>query len=127
MNEMDTVKKKAEFLTLFPDAQGNVMMTCRKLNMSRSTYYLWMTTDKDFAEQANDVQEGLIDMTETYLHKNIKNGNVAAQIFFLKTKAKNRGYIETQDHTTGGKPIHNLDLSKVPTELLEKLYEHIEE
>ena len=34
---------------------------------------------------------------ESHLHKLIRDGNPAATIFFLKTKGKNRGYVERQE------------------------------
>ena len=46
-----------------------------------------------------------MDFAETHLHKLIQEGNPAATIFFLKTKGKRRGYVETQDITTDGKPL----------------------
>ena len=43
-----------------------------------------------------DVEEGLIDLCETKLMQQINEGNLTAIIFFLKTKGKQRGYIEGQ-------------------------------
>ena len=38
-----------------------------------------------------------MDFTESALRKLIKKGNVIATIFKLKTKGKDRGYIEKQE------------------------------
>ena len=46
------------------------------------------------------------DFAESELMKLIKDGNVAATIFFLKTQGKARGYIERQEVTgADGAPI----------------------
>jgi hypothetical protein len=39
-----------------------------------------------------------IDFAESQLHKQIKEGSTAATIFFLKTKGKQRGYVERIEH-----------------------------
>ena len=39
----------------------------------------------------------MIDFAESSLYKQIKDGNTSATIFFLKTQAKRRGYIEKQE------------------------------
>ena len=38
-------------------------------------------------------------MAESQLHKQILKGNTSATIFYLKTKGKNRGYVERHEHT----------------------------
>ena len=38
-----------------------------------------------------------IDFAESQLHKQIRDGNSTATIFFLKTKGKKRGYVERQE------------------------------
>lgn len=43
-----------------------------------------------------DVDEGLIDLSESRLMQAINDGNLTAIIFYLKTKGKSRGYIEGQ-------------------------------
>ena len=40
-----------------------------------------------------------LDMAESQLHKQILGGNTSATIFYLKTKGKNRGYVERHEHT----------------------------
>ena len=39
------------------------------------------------------------DFVEGELYKQIKRGNIAAIIFYLKTQAKDRGYVERQEVT----------------------------
>ena len=49
----------------------------------------------EFAEREEDIREGVIDMAECKLIELMKDGNIAATIFFLKTQGKSRGYIES--------------------------------
>lgn len=46
-----------------------------------------------------DRRERLIDHVESRLHSEIDKGNVTAIIFYLKTQAKDRGYVERQELT----------------------------
>jgi hypothetical protein len=54
------------------------------------------------------------DFVEGELFKQIKRGNIAAIIFFLKTQAKDRGYVERQEVTgaDGGAIVVNWDDSE---------------
>jgi len=45
------------------------------------------------------------DFVEGELYKQIKRGNIAAIIFYLKTQAKDRGYVERQE-VTGAEGSH---------------------
>ena len=73
-----------------------------------------MDKEESFRFVVEEIQESLIDDAESELQKLIKDGNTAAILFFLKTKAKARGYIERQeqDITSKGEKISiniNLD------------------
>ena len=47
-----------------------------------------------------------IDLSEASLLRQIQNNNTSATIFYLKTKGKNRGYVErTEIMATGIEPI----------------------
>jgi hypothetical protein len=55
-----------------------------------------MDKDPKFKKMVEDIQEQAIDYVESQLFKNIREGNITGQIFYLKTKGKHRGYIEKQ-------------------------------
>ena len=90
------VRLKPKFLQALELSAGNISRACMSVRINRSTYYDWLEKDPAFAESVDDVKESLIDLVESKLLENIKRGNVAAQIFFLKTRAKSRGYDEKQ-------------------------------
>jgi hypothetical protein len=48
-------------------------------------------------QQLKKYRDVAIDFAESQLHKQIKEGNSTATIFFLKTKGKKRGYVERQE------------------------------
>jgi hypothetical protein len=76
---------------------GVVTTACRKVGIGRTTYYEYYNTDLKFKEEIDDLQNVALDFAESQLHKQIKEGNSTATIFFLKTKGKKRGYIERQE------------------------------
>jgi hypothetical protein len=92
-------KKKAEFLQVYSQKANNVHLTCKAVGISRATFYAWIRDDDDFRETIWHVEEGDIDAAETALKRQVLDGNITAIIFYLKTKGKNRGYVERQELT----------------------------
>jgi len=96
-----TLKKK--FLLIYAKKMANISEACKALKMSRRTYYDWMENDPKFVEIIEDIQEDEIDWAESKLKERIKEKDTTANIFFLKTKGKKRGYIEkTESEFSGG-------------------------
>lgn len=92
----NSIKKKA-FLAKMESTLGNITASCKAANIARSTYYEWMEKDPKFAAAVNELAEANIDFAESCLKQQIKDGNTTATIFYLKTKGKSRGYIETHE------------------------------
>ena len=106
-------KNKEKFLVLLAKNAGNVSSTCKAFNINRGTYYNWLEDDS-FKAIVDDIQESLIDNAESKLQKLINEDSPVAILFYLKTRAKSRGYIERQetDITSKGEKISiniNLD------------------
>jgi ACT domain-containing protein len=76
---------------------GVVTTACKQVGIARSTFYEYLKNDKDFADNVKDIQDIALDFAESQLHKQIQSGNTSATIFYLKTKGKNRGYVERQE------------------------------
>ena len=91
--------KKDDVLRTLEQALGVVTTACRSAKISRDTFYRWMKEDAEFARQVEDINEIALDFAESQLHQQIKDGNTSATIFYLKSKAKKRGYIERQEIT----------------------------
>lgn len=81
-------KKFLESLSA-PHSAGNISYACKKTGLSRQTIYNWQNEDKEFkAEMEKCIQEGkssIADLAEEALVKKIKEGNITAIIFTLKS------------------------------------------
>ena len=90
------ILKKETFLAALLNSDGNISKACGQTNISRTTIYDWIKKDDGFKDKVSYVSEELLDMVEDQLLKQIRNGNLTATIFYLKTKGQARGYIEKQ-------------------------------
>jgi hypothetical protein len=100
---------KKDFLEAYELSLANITTACKRLGISRQTYYNWLNNDSDFAEAVGNIQEGLLDFAESMLLKKIKEGGTTELIFYLKTKGKKRGYVERQE--IAGADGNKLDVS----------------
>lgn len=98
-------KKKKDVLNALEKTLGVVTSACRQVGISRELFYQWMRSDEEFKKQVDSINEIAIDFAETELFKQIKEGNPTATIFYLKTKAKHRGYIERQENILSVNPF----------------------
>ena len=96
--------KKKLFIERYFAKTGNVSAICKELKIDRGTYYQWMKKDLDFRQAIEDEREGLIDFVESKAFNLINDKNPTMIIFFLKTQAKKRGYVETVG-LTADKPL----------------------
>nr|DAP27680.1 MAG TPA: putative terminase small subunit [Caudoviricetes sp.] len=74
-------------------------MACRQANIkSRTTYYRWLEND-EFRDAVENVNESFIDLAESQLRAAVSRGDMNAVFFLLKTKGKNRGYVERTEQS----------------------------
>lgn len=108
MANSNTSDNKKRMLKALEDALGVVSMAARTASIDRSTHYQWLKDDENYAAQVESIKDIAVDFAESKLHMRIKEGSDTAIIFFLKTQAKARGYVEKQqiDHTTDGEKIN---------------------
>lgn len=92
-----TEQHKKAMLEALEKSLGVVTTACKKAGVGRTMHYEWLKSDPEYKEAVNDLQDITLDFAESQLHKQIQDGNTTATIFFLKTKGKNRGYVESQD------------------------------
>jgi hypothetical protein len=91
-DKTDTNKKN--LLIGLEKSLGIVTSACKNAGVSRETHYKYMREDLEYSKAVKDIEEIAKDFAETQLHKQINEGNVTSIIFYLKSKAKDRGYIE---------------------------------
>jgi len=114
---------KKALLKALEKSMGNVSEACKMAGLNRTTYYRYYKEDPNFKATVDDIAEENLDFAEGQLLKLIKGveiettiffmykGEVIAQpvikkhipdktaiIFYLKTKGKKRGYVESQEN-----------------------------
>ena len=94
-----TEQHKKAIIEALEKSLGVVTTACKNVGIGRTTFYGWIQEDEEFAKEVDDIQNITLDFAESQLHKQIKDGNTTATIFYLKTKGKKRGYIERQEIT----------------------------
>lgn len=121
----DTENNKIKMLEALEETKGIVTHASRKVGITPQTFYNWVREDAEFKEAVEFVQESAIDFVEGKLFQKIngltmgkevdgktivyeKEPSDTAIIFYLKTKAKHRGYVERLE-TTGkdGKDLYS--------------------
>ena len=116
------MKKPANdiIIELFRSKMGNKTKIAEALNVSRYSLYEWIKKDPALKQEIEQQEEANIDFVESKLFEKIKgiemvkdnpNGEHSyytlppsdtAIIFFLKTRAKSRGYIERTESQIEG-------------------------
>ena len=107
-------------------SHGIITTATQNANIARSTFYEWLGSDPEFKAAVEAVNESAIDFVESKLFEKVNGVTVrkgvdeetgeditydlppsdTAIIFYLKTKAKKRGYIERTELTgADGNPL----------------------
>lgn len=99
-----TKKSAAESIKHY---NGNISAVARSFGVSRRAVYDLLDKHPDLKELVYEQREAWKDDAESELMRQaMEDKNTTALIFFLKTQAKDRGYIERQEHTgADGGPI----------------------
>ncbi len=101
-----TQHTKKALLEALEKTLGIVTTACKIVGINRWTFYSYIKNDEEFAKAVKELENVALDFAESALHENIKNGKEPSTIFYLKTKGKNRGYVERQEITgKEGEPI----------------------
>ena len=121
----DKDASKKAFIEAMYKTFGNISASCRVIGISRNLPYIWAKEDPDFKAkfESNDYREAYKDAIEGKLAKlGLQDENPTVLIFLAKTKAKDRGYIESEErkHTGLPAPINIHVSSKENAEKLKK-------
>jgi hypothetical protein len=109
-------------------ARGFVTKASQLCGVSRTTFYTYLKRYTTVQEALEDQREARTDFVENKLMSAIDEGNVTAIIFYLKTQAKGRGYVEKQQREISGPdggPVEvkgpKVDLSELTDDELDTL------
>lgn len=115
---MRTEEYTPEFIIAALESTGGILAAAAmKLRITRQTLYNYCQRHPQIQEARARIKEDNCDLAETKLLTSIKDGNLTATIFYLKTQGKERGYIEGRELSgPGGGPIQvtpTIDASKL--------------
>lgn len=91
----DTVKPK--LLEALERTLGVITPACKEVGIGRETFYRWYRSDEDFRQKVDDIQEITLDFVENQLLRKIREGSEKSILFYMKYKARKRGYTDTLD------------------------------
>jgi len=103
-----TVARKKAMIEALEKTLGVITTACRISGVSRQTHYRWYQYDEKYKAQVDDIENIALDFSESKLHEAIKDLNITAIIFHLKTKGRNRGYVERQEIQHEGRLENNI-------------------
>jgi hypothetical protein len=88
------IPSKQALIEALRENDGNMAAAARRFHCSRTTVWDYVNEDEKLRALVEELSESFIDEAENQLYSYIREGNVVATIFFLKTKARHRGYSE---------------------------------
>jgi hypothetical protein len=100
IDKVDNIKEN--LIAALETSLGIVSTACKKVNISRETFYNYRESDPIFAKRVDDIRYLCLDFVESKLFKLVNDENPAAIMFFLKCKGKDRGYTEKQSIEISG-------------------------
>jgi hypothetical protein len=106
---------KKRMLEALEKSLGIVSTACKEVGISRECHYNYLKTDKEYKKAVKDIDNVALDFAESALHQQIKKGNPLSTMFYLKCKAKKRGYIEQQDIKVTGNMKFKADFGESNT------------
>jgi len=107
---------KKKLLDALERSLGIVSPACKEVGISRDTFYRYYNEDVEFKLSVDDINDITLDFVENSLLKKIKEGSERSILFYMKYKARKRGYTDSLDITTGGDKITEIKLIEVRKE-----------
>ena len=85
---------RRQLLSALRQCSGNISQACEIAGVSRASFNYHRANYPEFRFAVEEILDSLIDEVESALMDQIRNGNTQATMFFLKTRGKDRGYVE---------------------------------
>ena len=89
MKERNKEITKAMYLEKLVELDGNNRATQQALGLSYNVYYNWRKTDPAFDKEVKAAMQKQVEFVESKFYEKLKEGNMSALIFFLKTHGWN--------------------------------------
>ena len=114
MTELVKVESKRPYRKYTPEqivealegSRGLIAPAARNLGCSRDTIRKYLAEYPEVAKAKADMREAVTDMAENALYAAILRGEAWAICFYLKCRAKDRGYVERAELTgASGAPV----------------------
>lgn len=106
----NTEANKKRLLEALERHKGIITHACREINISRETCHHWIKNDPEFKKAFEEINETVIDFVENKLFKKIEDGSEKSIHFYLRFKAKDRGYTDSLDITSKGESISEVEV-----------------
>ncbi|MFA7309060.1 MAG: helix-turn-helix domain-containing protein [Patescibacteria group bacterium] len=114
-------KNKKEILALLSELD-NISIVCKKAGVSRATFYRWIEEDMDLADEVTKARKlgraALNDLAKSALTQKIKEGNMQAIVFQLKSRdPEYTPKVPTKD-VESFVPVHSIIINETPPETI---------
>jgi len=106
----DQKRNKEMLLKALEKSLGIVSAACKDVGLSRDTFYDYYKKDEEFKRKVDELNEFTLDFVESQLMKKIKEGSEKSIQFYMRYKAKKRGYTDSIDITTNGDSITDVNV-----------------
>ena len=108
-----TLHNKKALIKAMKECYGIVTNACNIVGISRTAYYDYYKDDPEFKKEIDDVSNVAIDFVEGELFKRIEKGDITGIIFYLKSKAKDRGYVERTEQANTHQFIDSIEVKVI--------------
>jgi hypothetical protein len=106
----DPVYNKKKLLIALKKKYGIVSQACEAAGLVPSTFYTYYKTDPVFAKEVDEIQDIVLDFVESKLFEKIEGGSEKSILFYMRYKAKKRGYTDNIDITSNGEKLNNVQI-----------------
>ena len=91
-----------QFIEQIPGTGGIIATIARRVGCDWNTAKKYITTMPTVKQVYDDECETVIDMAESTVIQSIRDKDVSTAKWYLKHKAKDRGYVERQEQVLSG-------------------------
>jgi len=95
------------------ESKGIVAAVCKRLNISRWAFYKRLKNHQELIQVIHQAREELADLAELKLWEKLKEGDIRAILFTLKTIGKSRGFVETIEIEETSKIINIIEVPEL--------------